>query len=69
MARIAVQISVKALAEAATISTNTTVRFERGDEFKPRTVADIRSIFEHAGISFIDGDYADSGDLGVRLNK
>ncbi len=69
MARTALQMSVKELAEAATVSTNTIVRFERGEELKPRTIADIRSVFEHAGISFFDGDYAGSGGPGVRLNK
>lgn len=69
MARTALQMSVKELAEAATVSTNTIVRFERGEELKPRTVADIRSVFELAGITFLDGDYIGSGGPGVRLNK
>ncbi|WP_179119700.1 helix-turn-helix domain-containing protein [Ensifer adhaerens] len=69
MARIALQMSVKELAEAATVSTNTIVRFERGEDLKPRTVADIRSVFENAGITFLDGDYTGSGGPGVRLNK
>jgi len=69
MARTALQMSVKELAEAATVSTNTIVRFERGEELKPRTVADIRSVLESAGIAFIDGDYAGSGGPGVRLSK
>lgn len=69
MARTALQMSVKELAEAATVSTNTIVRFERGEELKPRTVADIRSVLENAGITFIDGDYGGSGGPGVRLSK
>jgi hypothetical protein len=48
-------------------STNTIVRFERGEDLKARTVADIRETFETAGIDFIDGEYAGSGGPGVRL--
>ncbi|MFK0278508.1 multiprotein-bridging factor 1 family protein [Ensifer sp. NPDC090286] len=69
MARTALQMSVKELAEAATVSTNTIVRFERGEELKPRTVADIRVVLENAGVVFVDGDYAGSGGPGVRLSK
>ncbi|MFC0808534.1 multiprotein-bridging factor 1 family protein [Ensifer sp. P24N7] len=67
MARTALNWSVKQLAEAAKVSTNTIVRFERGEDLKARTVADIRETFETAGIVFIDGEYAGSGGPGVRL--
>jgi transcriptional regulator with XRE-family HTH domain len=67
MARIALGWSVKDLASAAGVSTNTIVRCERGDELKPRTLADIRDVFDHAGIVFIDGDYAGTGGPGIRL--
>lgn len=69
MARTALQMSVKELADAATVSTNTIVRFERGEELKPRTIADIRSVLENAGVVFLDGDYAGSGGPGVRLSQ
>ncbi len=67
MARTALGMSVKELAEAASVSTNTLVRFERGDELKPRTIAAIRSVLENTGIVFIDGDYSGSGGPGIRL--
>jgi transcriptional regulator with XRE-family HTH domain len=67
MARTALNWSVRQLAESAKVSTNTIVRFERGEELKARTVADIRETFESAGIVFIEGDYTGSGGPGVRL--
>ncbi len=67
MARTALQMGVKELAEAANVSTNTIVRLERGEELKPRTVASIRSAFEAAGVIFIDGEYSGDGGPGIRL--
>lgn len=67
MARIALSWSVKDLANAANVSTNTIVRCERGDVLKTRTSADIQGALEKAGIEFIDGDYSGSGGPGVRL--
>jgi transcriptional regulator with XRE-family HTH domain len=69
MARTALGWSVKDLSIAASVSTNTIVRLERGELLKPRTIGDIRAAFEKAGITFIDGEYAGSGGPGVRLNK
>jgi transcriptional regulator with XRE-family HTH domain len=57
MARTALDMSVKDLAASASVSTNTLVRFERGEELKPRTISAIRSALESAGIIFINGDY------------
>ncbi|MFB2553911.1 transcriptional regulator [Ensifer soli] len=59
MARAALQIGVREIAEAAQVSTNTLTRLERGEELKPRTLAAIRTALEAAGVEFIDG--------GVRL--
>ena len=67
MARVALNMSVKQLAETADVSTNTIVRFERGDELKPRTVAAIKAVLENAGVIFLDGDYSGSGGPGIRL--
>lgn len=67
MARTALQMGIKELAEAANVSTNTIVRLERGEELKPRTVADIRSALESAGVIFIDGKYSGDGGPGIRL--
>ncbi len=69
MARVALGWTVKELAGAASVSTNTIVRLERGDELKSRTVADIREALEIAGVIFIDGDYSGSGGPGVRLSS
>lgn len=66
MARVALDLGVRELAEAAQVSTNTITRFEKGDELKPRTVEAIRSALEAAGIIFI----AENGEgPGVRLRK
>jgi transcriptional regulator with XRE-family HTH domain len=69
MARTALGWTVKQLAENARVSTNTVVRLERGEELKPRTVADMQQAFEGAGVIFINDDYSGSGGPGVRLRK
>ncbi len=69
MARVALGWTVKELATAASVSTNTIVRLERGEELKPRTIADIREALESAGVIFIDGAYSGSGGPGVRLKS
>jgi len=58
---------VKDLASAADVSTNTLVRFERGEELKQRTVSAIRAALEEAGIIFIEGNYSGTAGPGVRL--
>ncbi len=60
-------MGVKQLADAAEVSTNTIVRFERGEDLKPRTIAAIRTVLEEAGVVFLDGDYSGSGGPGIRL--
>ncbi|QND24534.1 helix-turn-helix transcriptional regulator (plasmid) [Rhizobium leguminosarum bv. viciae] len=67
MARTALDMGVKQLADAAAVSTNTIVRFERGEELKPRTIAAIRTVLEEAGVVFLDGNYSGSGGPGIRL--
>jgi transcriptional regulator with XRE-family HTH domain len=67
MARAALNLGVREVAEAAGVSTNTITRLERGEELLPRTVAAIRAVFEAAGIVFLgDGESIDGGP-GVRL--
>lgn len=66
MARAALEIGVRDLAAMAKVSTNTITRFERGDALKDRTVEDIRSALESAGIMFIDPN---GGGPGVRLRE
>lgn len=67
MARTALEMGVKELAEIASVSTNTIVRFERGEELKPRTLSAIRTALENAGVIFINNNYSGSGGPGVRL--
>jgi hypothetical protein len=66
MARAATGLGVRELAEASQVSADTIVRFERGDELRPRTVAAIRSTLEAAGVEFIAEN---GGGPGVRLRR
>ncbi|RAZ89060.1 transcriptional regulator [Mesorhizobium hawassense] len=66
MARAALGWGVLDLSKEAKISTQTIVRFERGEALKQSTVDQIRSTFESAGIEFI----AENGaGPGVRLSR
>ena len=66
MARVALGIGVRELAELAKVSPDTISRLERGEALKERTIADIRAALEAAGVIFI----AENGDgPGVRLRK
>jgi predicted transcriptional regulator len=66
MARAALEIGVKELAEKASVSTNTIVRLERGEALRPRTLAAIRAALESAGVIFV----GENGEgPGVRLRK
>ncbi len=66
MARAALGLGVRELAELATVSPDTIARLERGDPLKERTVAAIRAALEAAGVIFVD----ENGEgPGVRLRK
>jgi DNA-binding transcriptional regulator YhcF (GntR family) len=66
MARAAVALGIRELADAAQVSPSTIQRLEAGVELKPRTVAAVQSVLEAAGIIFID----ENGEgPGVRLRK
>lgn len=67
MARAALEIGVRDLAELAKVSTEMITRFENGDELKQDTVDALRSALESAGITFLDGTYSGTGGPGVRL--
>ena len=69
MARAALNLGVRDVAEAAGVSTNTMTRLERGEELLPRTVAAIRAVFEAAGVVFLDDGQSIDGGPGVRLAK
>jgi len=66
MARAALELGVRDLAEAAKVSTNTITRFERGEALKERTVDALQAALEAAGVIFV----AENGEgPGVRLRK
>ena len=64
MARAALSLGVRELGEAAGVSPDTIVRFEKGETLQPRTVAAIRAALEAAGVVFIPEN---GGGAGVRL--
>ena len=56
MARAATGFAIAEVAARAKVATATIVRFERGEELKPRTVEAIQRAYESAGIEFTNGD-------------
>lgn len=64
MARAALELGVRDLAQAARVSTNTITRLEKGEALQPRTVAAIQAALETAGVEFIAEN---GGGPGVRL--
>ena len=66
MGRAALQLGVRELAEAAGISPETVVRFEKGEQLRARTIASIRTALEAAGVEFIEQN---GGGAGVRLRS
>lgn len=66
MARAAIEMGIRELAEAAKVSTNTVTRFERGEPLRERTVDALRAALESAGVEFIAEN---GGGAGVRLRK
>lgn len=68
MARAALTMGVRELAERASVSPTTVTRLERGEGLYPRTVDTIRAALEAAGVEFIPaGAYQGEGGPGVRL--
>jgi len=55
MARAALGLTVRELAEKAGVSHDTIVRLEGGQELKASTVSKVRETFEAAGIEFTNG--------------
>lgn len=66
MARAALEWGVLDLAREAGVSTQTIVRFERGEAVKPVTRDRLRGAFKAAGIEFIPQN---GGGPGVRLAR
>ncbi|WP_343227656.1 helix-turn-helix transcriptional regulator [Rhizobium changzhiense] len=69
MARTALGIGVRELAEMAMVSPDTVSRLERGETLRQRTVEDIKATLEERGVIFLaDGETTDGGP-GVRLRR
>jgi transcriptional regulator with XRE-family HTH domain len=66
MARAALGLGVRELADLSEVSADTVVRFEKGDELRPRTISAIRAALEAAGVIFVDEN---GQGPGVRLRK
>ena len=66
MARAALGLGVRELAEKAGVAANTVTRFENGSDAKQSTIAALRAALEKAGVEFLDED---GGGPGVRLRK
>lgn len=66
MARTALGLGVRELAELAKVSPDTVARFERGDALRERTIEDMQRALEAAGVEFIAEN---GGGPGVRLAK
>jgi transcriptional regulator with XRE-family HTH domain len=64
MARAALGLGVRELAQQAKVSPDTIARLERGEELRERTVDAIRHALEAGGVEFTNGDRP-----GVRLGK
>nr|WP_312798591.1 transcriptional regulator [Tianweitania sp.] len=66
MARAALRLGVRELANLADVSTNTVTRFEAGEALKSSTVSHLQSVLEKSGIEFIPEN---GGGPGVRLAR
>ena len=65
MARAALQLGVREVADLAQVSPNTIARLERGERLYPRTVEAIRAALEAAGVEFLEAE--GGAGPGVRL--
>jgi transcriptional regulator with XRE-family HTH domain len=65
MARAALKLGVRELAQTAMVSTNTVTRFEQEEPLRHRTIDAIKGALEQYGVIFIDGGW--NGGPGVRL--
>jgi transcriptional regulator with XRE-family HTH domain len=66
MARVALGLGVRELAELAQVAPATISRLEAGGSLHPRTLAAIRAALESAGVIFVE----ENGEgPGVRLKK
>ncbi len=66
MARVALGLGVRDLANLANVAQATISRLERGEDLKETTVAAIQAALEASGVEFIAEN---GGGAGVRLRK
>ncbi|MEE8295603.1 MAG: hypothetical protein V3R64_07805 [Sphingomonadales bacterium] len=66
MARAALKLGIRELAEQAEISTGTVVRFEKGLGVHAGSLRAMEDVFRAAGVEFIEEN---GGGPGVRLKK
>jgi transcriptional regulator with XRE-family HTH domain len=69
MARAALQLGVRELAERARVSTSTVTRLESGELLRERTVEAVQRTLEEAGVEFSGGAGIGGVGLGVRLRE
>ena len=67
MARAALGLGVRELAEKADVSPNTITRLERGEAMQRRTIDTIRVALESDGVIFLADGETTTGGPGVRL--
>ncbi len=59
MARAALRLGIRDIADAAKVSTQTITRLENGEELRERTLEDIQRAYEAAGAKFVEeGEWA-----------
>jgi len=66
MARAALQLGVRELADAAGVSPTTIVRLESGESLYPRTVEGVRKVLEAQGVRFLPEN---RNGPGVRVRR
>lgn len=70
MARAALSLGVRELAELALVAPATISRLEAGEPLKPRTIAAIQSALESQGIEFIPANASSAtGGPGIRIRS
>ena len=66
MARAALSLGAREVADAARVTANTITQIERGGVLSEKTVAAVRAALERSGVEFIPEN---GGGAGVRLRK
>lgn len=66
LARAALGLGIRQLADMADVAPSTIVRFEAGGATQRRTVDHLRAIVESRGVIFIDADEGGSATIRLR---